>query len=169
MSFDKTKDQILQHGVLTRYYESDNPEDKVVLHEFRFWSARYQCEIIVPRWSIVDGASVPKLLRSIVSKAGELELASLPHDFGYTIGTYHPEQKRLTRKDWDNILKDFCYQQGMPKRKVWYVYSAVRAAGGIAYNNPDKTFFCPEEHKDRYIQEFSFMDIPKENGEYFII
>ena len=96
-TFDPSKDAILKHGVVVRYYHSNNPEDKVVLNEFVFWSARFQTEIIIPRWFVCDQGSVPYTFRSIVSKAGPMEYASLPHDFGYTISVYHPHKINLKR------------------------------------------------------------------------
>ena len=167
--FNKDVDQILQHGIAVRYYHSDNPEDKVVLKEWVFWSARYQTKIIIPRWFVYDGASVPYFLRSVVSKAGPSEIASLPHDFGYTLAAYHPDEIILDRKDWDLILKDFCEQQGMSWRRRQYTYTAVRSGGYFAYNSPDKMFFCPEEYKEWYRQEYSYLDIPINNGSYKII
>jgi hypothetical protein len=167
--FDRSKDQILQHGISVRYYHGNSPEDKIVLVPWVLWSARFQIKIIIPRFFIYDGASVPKSLRSIVSKAGPLEIASLPHDFGYTLPAYHLDETVLTRKDWDLILKDFCELEGMSWRRRQYTYYAVRLGGYFAYNNKDKTFFCPDEHKDWYVQEYSYLNIPKENGDYLIL
>lgn len=168
--FDPEVDQILQHGVSVRYYEG-SPEDKVVLKEFIFWSARFQTFIVIPRWFIYDGASVPKAFRSIVTKAGPLEYASLPHDFGYTIPAYHPEFKGLDRGQWDLILEDFCKQQGMSWRKRKYTYLAVRAGGSGAYSagTDEKLFFCPEEHKQWYLDEYRSFNLDPENGDYILV
>lgn len=168
-TFDPKDDQILQHGLSVRYYEGKSPEDKVLLKEFIFWSARFQKSIVVPRWFVYDGASVPKAFRSIVSKAGPLEYASIPHDFGYTLPAYHPDFKGLKRKDWDLILQDFCKQQGMKWRKYKYTYLAVRAGGSGPYRDTDKLLFCPEEHKGKYLKEYQDHNINPENGAYLLV
>lgn len=168
-TFDPTKDDILQHGMIVRYYHSESPEDKVVLKEFIYWSARYQTEIIIPRWFVCDQASVPTAFRSVISKAGPMEYASLPHDFGYTLPAYHQGSIKLDRGDWDKVLKDFLDQQGMSKTKRWLSYMAVKLGGNVAYDNSDKMFFCPDWNKQHYIDHYYYLDIPFENGEYKVI
>lgn len=167
-TFDPEKDTVLKHGLAVRYYHSNSTEDKVILKEFIMWSARYQTEIIIPRWFVCDQGSVPTAFRSIVSKAGPMEIASLPHDLGYTLPAYH-ESLKLDRKDWDKILKDFLGQQGMVSRKQWYSYLGVRVGGYTAYKNETKMFFCPDWNKQWYIDEYDYLDIPFENGSYKVL
>lgn len=47
------------------------------------------------------------------------------------------------RKRADEILRDICKEDGMSSVRAWWVYRAVRLAGGKAASEPDEIFTAP--------------------------
>ena len=78
--------------------------------------------IIIPAGFITDFASVPRLLRGLVSTIGNHNLATLIHDYLYT-EQYH---SRLFA-DWEMLY--WLEQRGVSKLKRYVMYYAVRLGG----------------------------------------
>jgi len=162
-------DQILKYGIVVPYVQSSNAEEKVVIDEYIFWSARLQSPIVIPVWFLTDLASIPKVFRTIVSKAGKTEIPSLPHDFGYAInGCQQPSTPTVSRKEWDGVLLDFCKQQEMGWVKRTLVYTAVRAGGYFAFKS-EGDMFIPKVHRKFYIQRWPKLSLSEDVGDYIVL
>jgi hypothetical protein len=106
------------------------PEQWVILKGFSFindWT-----EIYVPDGFITDKASIPKALRSVVSKAGYWNQPAVLHDFLY-------RNHSVPRKDADRLLYEACADMEEGWQVPWYrqrkrmIYAAVRAGGWASY------------------------------------
>lgn len=139
---NKNLDQILSRGLLDPYDLSDEPDEWFVLKPYTFWSARYQITIQVPKWMITDLSSIPKPLRWFISVNERHRLPSLLHDCLYN----HPSG--LTRKECDNVFKDFCLHFKVPKWKTQLMYYGVRLFGSRYYHKKIKEM--PSEHREYY-------------------
>lgn len=77
----------------------------------------------VPEGFIVNGASVPKFLRDIISPTGEMFRASVPHDYFYA-------SKIISRRKADKIFRKII----MDDTDNWFLaygaWAAVRVCGG---------------------------------------
>ena len=165
------KDQILKWGIYVPYIYSDNPEEKVVIDEFVLWSARLKSPIVIPRWFLTDLASIPSIFRSIVTKSGELEIASLPHDFGYALNGYKrnlPVPPVVTRDQWDLVFKDFAKQQKMGVFTRTLAYLAVKLGGGLAFRSENE-MFIPKQHRYFYMEQWAKLQLDIEDGKFIIL
>ena len=106
------------------------PEQWETLRQFVYTSD--WVVVVVPKGFITDLASVPKALRSIVSKVGYWSQPAVLHDYLY-------KNKTMDRKDADKLLFEAC---GVMEKKwdvPWYrqrkrmIYAAVRAGGWASY------------------------------------
>lgn len=168
---DPEKDQIIKYGIFVPYVQSENPEEKVVIDEYILWSARLRSPIVIPRWFLTDLASIPQGFRTIVSKSGETEIPSLPHDFGYALNGRKEHlnvQPIVTRKEWDLVLKDFCKQQNMGWLLRELVYSAVRAGGWWAFKSKGE-LFIPKAHREFYVKQWPLLKLNVDDGQFIIL
>lgn len=162
--FDPSKDHILKRGLIDPYDLSDNPEEWVVLDDYIFWSARYQTEIIIPKWMKTDLSSIPKVLRWFISVNERHRLASLPHDFGYALG----KESKLGKDAWDNILYDFCKLQGVGAIKRSLMYTAVKIGGHAAFGK-GSDWLIPLTHREFYIKNFPKLNLNLSNDTYKVV
>ncbi len=84
--------------------------------------------VTVPVGFITDLASIPRLFWSLLSPVGEYTYPAIIHDYLYWI------QDR-PREDADAILRIGMQEFGIDGTTVAAIYSAVRAAGGGAWNS----------------------------------
>lgn len=96
------------------------------LKEFRFFSKHGL--IVVPKGTVTDGASIPRVFWSILSPFGEYFKAALPHDH-----LYSPDNKTFTRKQADEILLEGMIVLGVNPVKRFAIYRAVRWFGWRNY------------------------------------
>ena len=80
--------------------------------------------VIVPTGFPTDLASVPRMLRGVVSKVTGIE-ASIAHDWLY-------DQREGERADADRLFYEML-KLSESRWKAWIMYRAVRAGGGIAW------------------------------------
>jgi hypothetical protein len=97
-----------------------------LLNDFRFRSKHG--EILVPKGTVTDGASIPRAFWSILSPFGEYFAAALPHDY-----LYSPDNKVFTRKQADDILLEGMVVLGVNRAKRFAIYRAVRWFGWRSY------------------------------------
>jgi hypothetical protein len=97
------------------------------LQDFRFFSKHGL--ITVPKGTITDGASIPRVFWSILSPFGEYFKAALPHDF-----LYSSDNKTHTRKQADEILLEGMVVLGVNPVKRFAIYRAVRWFGWRCYS-----------------------------------
>lgn len=164
-TFDSTQDQILKRGILDPYTISEKTNEWVVLDPYIYWSARFQREIIIPRWMITDLASIPQMFQWLISVNERHRLASLPHDFGYIIASTTLRK----RKEWDLILKDFCKQQGVNWWKTQAIYWAVRAGGWYPWKTPGEQMYIPYEDRLWYRERFPNLALDERPGDFYIV
>jgi len=98
----------------------------ITLERFRFYSSHGL--IVVPKGTVTDGASIPRVFWSILSPFGEYFKAALPHDF-----LYSSNNKTLTRKQADDILREGMEVLGVHPAKRFVIYRAVRLFGWRNY------------------------------------
>ena len=163
-TFDTSKDIILKRGLLDPYSKSDIASEWVVLKEYVFWSKRLQKVIVVPNWMPTDLASIPRAFRFLIGVNERHRIASLVHDFGYRLAGQG--ETHLTRKDWDLVLRDFCFVCGVPKWKAYTMYWALRAGGIFAYRSKEPSMHIPLEHREWYVEQFKSLSLSVEPGKY---
>ena len=83
--------------------------------------------IVVPRGFKTDYASIPKILRSYIDQdGGRIRDAAVLHDYLYS-------SRILSKEASDYYFKEAMLSLGMPKRKAWICWKAVRWFGGSSY------------------------------------
>lgn len=160
-TFDETKDQILDRGIIDPYDLSPKRNEWVVIEPYVFWSSRLQQAITAPRWFITDLASVPRMLRWFISVNERHRLAAVAHDVGYRLLSY--EMTGVSRKDWDLVLYDFCLLCGVRPWKAKLMYLGVRAGGSFALKNKTD-LFAPLDHRKTYKTWYPHLELPLEPG-----
>lgn len=98
----------------------------ILTQRFRFYSDHGYVE--VPKGTVTDGASIPRVFWSVLSPFGEYFKAALPHDFLYT-----DKNKKFTRKEADDILLEGMEVLGVHPAKRFLIYRAVRWFGWRCY------------------------------------
>lgn len=94
---------------------------------FRYLSAIYGL-IEVPKGTLTDGASIPRIFWNILSPFGEYFAAALIHDY-----LYSPANNRFTRAEADLILLEAMKALNVPAVKRVIIYRAVRLFGWRSY------------------------------------
>lgn len=93
-------------------------------------------EIVVPQGFPTDLASVPRLFRPSVSRAGRYDLATIVHDWLYYqngVGWRDAPEIRMPRAEADQALLDVMTAIGIgwwTRRKI---HAAVRVGGWVAW------------------------------------
>ncbi len=83
----------------------------------------------VPPGFITDGASIPRVIWSVLSDTDpDILYPSYAHDFLYKSGK-SGEWKGLTRKDADDTIRELMLGIGAPRWKADYVHRALRLFG----------------------------------------
>jgi len=108
---------------------------------------RYKLEsgetILVKKGFVFDGASIPRILRPIISPVGILLVPSVFHDFAYqnkfvlktsSNRTYFYKQTS-DRKYWDSLFKDMSKETHSLKIISILAWAAVRVGGFFSWNS----------------------------------
>jgi hypothetical protein len=88
-------------------------------------------KLTVPKGTISNGASVPKLLRGIYSNIGRYTLPSVLHDYLY-------ENNMYSRKFADRQFLVDMGRTNTDKFTKWLFYIVVRIFGGLNWNKYKK-------------------------------
>lgn len=92
--------------------------------------------ITVPCDFETDFASIPRVLWSLFPPAGPWAPAAVVHDFLYRNGL-------VSRAEADGIFRDASEDLGVPAWVRWSMYTALRAAGGAAYQAKPPSVVTP--------------------------
>lgn len=81
--------------------------------------------IVVPRHTLIDGASIPRMAYSLIGHPFDAYLEDcVLHDFLYS------EQNRdYTRAEADHLLRETMWNRDIPRWKIAAMWSAVRVGG----------------------------------------
>ncbi len=91
--------------------------------------------ICVPKGYLYDGASIPRFAWSIIglSPFGEIIGAATLHDWSYVNGGWVSERLWMSKADTDLLFKAMMLEAGIPTRKAWLAYKAVKHFGKGAF------------------------------------
>ena len=89
--------------------------------------------IIVPKGTLTDFASIPKILWNILPPHTEVAPISVIHDYIYSLRGKLPD-KTYTREEGDKIFLEGMQVLGVPLWKRYTMFYAVRTAGFIYWN-----------------------------------
>ncbi len=101
-----------------------------VLSVFAYHWLRNDRILTVPAGYITDQASIPSfILPIIVSRTGDISMAAVPHDYGYT---------DLDHGDWkksevDMLFRDAMIEAGVPRWRAYIAWAGVRLNIMAAY------------------------------------
>lgn len=84
--------------------------------------------VTVPRNTLTDGASIPKVFWSVLYPFGAWFPAAVIHDFLYSIGN-----DDYTRDEADFIFLEAMYNVGVPWHRRHVIHAAVRMFGGRSF------------------------------------
>lgn len=104
-----------------------------ILHkEFEYYRTDNPNEIIqVPKGTVTDLATVPRILWSVVPPLGLYTKAAIIHDYLY--------QNAIKNKKYaDDVFLEAMTVAGVPKCRRWLMYQAVRIFGRGAYQFNNK-------------------------------
>lgn len=156
-------DRLVKRGLIDFYELSEDPNEWLVIEPFIFWSARIQKFIIAPRWFTTDLASIPQVVRNVISVNGYHRHAAICHDVLYTLA----DQGICTKEEADLVFKDFMKLYKVPSWKQWSMYNAVKYGGRSSWEGKGKVY-CPDEHKEFYQDAFSnTLYLPIEEGSFY--
>ena len=100
-------------------------------------------KIFIASRFIFDGASIPKVFRSIYNPTGYLLIAALIHDYCYQYGHYmeifiegeRPFKVIVTRSRADLMFKRIGnIEYPGHRKKTWVAYKMLQAGGYVAWN-----------------------------------
>lgn len=86
-------------------------------------------EIFIPKGFVMDGASIPKGFRNIVSPVGVLYIAAIAHDKKYA------DPEGMTRKEVDELFLNVANETNELKILNRSCYGLLRAFGWVAWRN----------------------------------
>lgn len=138
-------DRVVKRGLLDFYELSDDPDEWLVIEPFIFWSARIQKFIIAPRWFTTDLASIPKVVRSVISVNGYHRHAAVCHDVLYTLS----DSNICTKEEADLVFSDTMKLYNVPSWKQWSMYIAVKYGGRSSWEGVGKVY-APIGHRKFY-------------------
>lgn len=103
------------------------------------WDLTYETPygtVVVPKGTLSDGASIPKIFWNILGPHGPWFLAAFLHDYAYS----KAGQDAL---GWTREMADLAFDYAMEQDGVWFIarlviVMAVRAGGWIPYKNNRK-------------------------------
>jgi hypothetical protein len=103
------------------------------------WDLTYETPygtIVVPKGTLSDGASIPKIFWSFLGPHGPYFLAAFLHDYAYSAAG----QRDL---GWDRYMADMAFEDSMQQDGVWFherlvIITAVRFAGWVPYGRAKK-------------------------------
>ena len=98
----------------------------MLLEDFRIHL--WDMDITVPKYFITDGASIPRFLWRVCGTPMDVPrlYAAIVHDYLYA-------EKLVSRKEADQIYRDFQIELGVSKWKAYTEYYALRLFGASHY------------------------------------
>lgn len=114
--------QYMSDGILFKLKENTE-------YEYEYYGIHRK--ITVEENFITDFASVPAMFTLLVPRTGEYILATILHDWLYSMGSISFET--MTRYEADRIFKEFLKMLGVPKWKTYLIFYAVRLFGSRYY------------------------------------
>lgn len=121
-----------ENDVITKWLtDSDEDRDMELTEDFAFVEPTERWE--VPSGSVVNGASIPSALWSIVGSpfVGNYRRAAVIHD------VYYRDHRGKTRKEVDDMFYNAMLTDGVSNDKARLMYSGVRVGGGSAWDEAD--------------------------------
>ena len=101
--------------------------------------------IRIPAGFHYDGASVPKIVRSLLDEVDLKLTAPLVHDVLYRYGGDLPsgwlsggERRFYTRREADALFRRILDEEGVPKRREWAAWIGVRLGGRCSWDSRRK-------------------------------
>lgn len=112
-----------------------------ITEDWFFYIESLQVWVRIPKGFIFDGASIPKIFRSLLSPVGILFIPGLIHDFGYRKGYLLSSDTRsnkimfsyFERSDWDRLFRDIAIQINGLDLMMNLPYLAVLIGGGFPW------------------------------------
>lgn len=89
--------------------------------------------IVVPKGSVSDLASIPRVLRLFIQVNGRHSDAAIIHDWLY-YKKGHSGARQFTREECDAIFYEAMLESEVPKLKAWTMWMGVRVGGWVAWN-----------------------------------
>jgi hypothetical protein len=96
--------------------------------------------VTVPAGFKWDGASVPRILWSIIPAWGSYSGAALVHDWLYRshlVTSCASSRKKVTKQQADRVFYELMLKDGVAKSKAWAMWQAVALCGGKAWSQND--------------------------------
>lgn len=141
---DLPRKEILERGLPLRWWAEHTKDLLVHIHGI---------QIVVPTGFLTDGASIPRIIWSILSDTDpDILYPSYPHDLLYTLQGRLSETVILTRDESDQIIRDLMVEIGAPKWKADQVYFQLRLWGWVNWNKPDQKKLLSIQNKYKNIK-----------------
>lgn len=103
--------------------------------------------IQVPEGFSTDLASIPRLLRPLITKNGPSRYAAVVHDYLYRLAGTGP--KAVPRTEADMIFREAMLDMEVPKWKMFLMHKGVQGLGFIAFNKRKKELNVDETDSER--------------------
>lgn len=106
-----------------------------LLRPFTFHRKHRQEDITVPKGFVFDGASIPRLLWTLVGSpmTGRYRDAAIIHDWLYNVSRRVPRSPRRDRKDADRVFYEAMRANGVGFERATIMYWAVRLFAGRSW------------------------------------
>lgn len=108
--------------------------------------------VTVPKGSVWDGASVPRVFWFFMPPDGAHRGGALAHDFFYTLQGHLPNGASLTRKQADEAFYSLMILGGVSARRAGIAENAVRCFGGSAWRSVEAITYLPLPSKTSAIR-----------------
>lgn len=113
------------------------------MEDYILWAECIKKYIIIPKGFIFDGASVPKILHSLLGPTGLLLLGACPHDFGYRYhGLIVADEdscsitfKRYAKHQLDLVFQNLCQLESSVVTSAWLAEKAVQWFGDSSWDH----------------------------------
>ena len=113
--------------------KASRPSGWILASRFRYrTNIGRQRDIQVPVGFNTDLASIPRIVRSLITKDGPNRYAAVLHDYLYSLAGGGP--KGTSREDADTIFKEAMIDIGVPRWKIFLLYRGVRVGGWVSFN-----------------------------------
>ena len=92
--------------------------------------------VVLPAGAIINFASSPRPLWSIIPPTGQYDAPCGLHDGGYRgqLQTLDGQRIHLIRELCDKLLLEACEAIGVPEHERWLLYHGVRVGGAGSYH-----------------------------------
>lgn len=123
---------MLQQPEITPVSETLYQLDEDYTYVYRNSKTDSNVSITVPKGTLSDLASIPKILWNIIPRDGLATGPAETHDFLYGRKGVLDNGVKLSRADCDNVLRQALLDAGCSHIKVTAMYHAVRLFGWIS-------------------------------------